>query len=248
MARRLRVRNTESGAVMPLVVEIDNGDGTFAEVGVATAAEAAAGANANKFVSPSVASYLTGLLAAFVGDSGSGGTRGLVPAPATGDAAAGKFLGAGGTWGVPAGAFAGVSLTHVKDCSSSITSAFGQTITFATEVLDENGAFSLASPDRFTIPADGTWRVHVRLFVTINAGTSVVFLARFEDAGGNNLFTPANESNYLRQSVETQNYVDMSFTAYLASGTVIVFGGALLSGGGGPSVGLDGFATLERLK
>lgn len=39
----------------------------------------------------------------FTGDSGSGGIRGLVPAPAAGDAAAGKFLAADGTWDVPAG-------------------------------------------------------------------------------------------------------------------------------------------------
>lgn len=35
---------------------------------------------------------------AFVGDSGSGGTAGLVPAPSSGDAAANKVLGAGGGW------------------------------------------------------------------------------------------------------------------------------------------------------
>ncbi len=33
-----------------------------------------------------------------IGDTGSGGTRGLVPAPASGDAAANKFLKADGTW------------------------------------------------------------------------------------------------------------------------------------------------------
>jgi hypothetical protein len=44
----------------------------------------------------------TALLSAVVGDSGSGGTKGLVPAPATGDAAAGKFLKADGTFAVPA--------------------------------------------------------------------------------------------------------------------------------------------------
>lgn len=38
-----------------------------------------------------------------VGDSGSGGEDGLVPAPAAGDAAAGKFLKADGTWEVPSG-------------------------------------------------------------------------------------------------------------------------------------------------
>lgn len=38
-----------------------------------------------------------------VGDAGAGGTKGAVPAPGVGDAAAGKFLGAGGTWSVPTG-------------------------------------------------------------------------------------------------------------------------------------------------
>ena len=36
-----------------------------------------------------------------IGDSGSGGTKGAVPPPGSGDAAAGKFLKADGTWGVP---------------------------------------------------------------------------------------------------------------------------------------------------
>ena len=50
------------------------------------------------------ATQATALLNNFVGDSGSGGTKGLVPAPASGDAAAGKFLKADGGWTVPAGA------------------------------------------------------------------------------------------------------------------------------------------------
>jgi hypothetical protein len=40
----------------------------------------------------------TAMLNAMVGDSGSGGTKGLAPAPAAGDAAANKFLKADGTW------------------------------------------------------------------------------------------------------------------------------------------------------
>jgi hypothetical protein len=44
------------------------------------------------------ATQATALLNTVVGDSGSGGTKGLVPAPGAGDAAAGKVLGAGGTW------------------------------------------------------------------------------------------------------------------------------------------------------
>jgi microcystin-dependent protein len=47
----------------------------------------------------------TAILAAVVGDSGSGGTKGLAPAPGSGDAAARKFLRADGTWAtsVPVG-------------------------------------------------------------------------------------------------------------------------------------------------
>ncbi len=40
---------------------------------------------------------------AMVGDTGSGGLAGNVPAPAAGTAAAGKFLKADGTWAVPPG-------------------------------------------------------------------------------------------------------------------------------------------------
>lgn len=49
------------------------------------------------------ATVATAILNILVGDSGSGGTKGLVPAPASGDAAALKFLKADGTWAVPTG-------------------------------------------------------------------------------------------------------------------------------------------------
>jgi hypothetical protein len=45
----------------------------------------------------------TAILNNVVGDSGAGGTKGLVPAPGAGDAAAGKFLKADGTFAVPSG-------------------------------------------------------------------------------------------------------------------------------------------------
>ncbi|TIV70588.1 MAG: DUF2793 domain-containing protein [Mesorhizobium sp.] len=48
-------------------------------------------------------SAFTALLSVLVGDSGSGGIKGLVPAPSPGDAAAGKFLKADGTWAAPSG-------------------------------------------------------------------------------------------------------------------------------------------------
>lgn len=55
----------------------------------------------------------TKALSAMVGDSGAGGTKGLVPAPASGDAATGKFLKADATWAVPAGT--GLTQEQVED-------------------------------------------------------------------------------------------------------------------------------------
>lgn len=59
----------------------------------------------NNTVSPTIPIALTqaqatALLNVFIGDSGSGGLQGLVPAPAAGDAAALKFLKADGTWSI----------------------------------------------------------------------------------------------------------------------------------------------------
>lgn len=56
-------------------------------------------------------SELTPYFNAFGGDFGSGGAKGLVPAPLAGDAAAGKVLYADGTWAVPPGASAGEANT-----------------------------------------------------------------------------------------------------------------------------------------
>lgn len=47
------------------------------------------------------ATQATAALNGMVGDSGSGGTKGMVPAPGAGDAAGGKFLKADGTWATP---------------------------------------------------------------------------------------------------------------------------------------------------
>jgi hypothetical protein len=50
---------------------------------------------------PTIARNVSAYLPKMVGDSGAGGVMGLVPAPAAGDAAAGKVLKADGTWYVP---------------------------------------------------------------------------------------------------------------------------------------------------
>lgn len=54
------------------------------------------------------ATQATAGLNVMVGDSGSGGTKGLAPAPGAGDAAANKFLRADGTYAVPGGVGGGI--------------------------------------------------------------------------------------------------------------------------------------------
>jgi hypothetical protein len=57
------------------------------------------------------ATQLTAELNAVVGDSGAGGTKGLVPAPGAGDTAANKFLKANGTWATTPGGGTGCNTT-----------------------------------------------------------------------------------------------------------------------------------------
>lgn len=89
----------------------------------------------------------TALLNAFVGDSGSGGTKGLVPAPAAGDAAALKYLMADGTWAVPAGAG---TVTSVAMSVPSILSVAGSPITtsgtFSVTLANQNANLGFYGP------------------------------------------------------------------------------------------------------
>jgi hypothetical protein len=98
-----------------------------------------------------------------VGDSGSGGIAGLVPAPAAGDAAAGKFLKADGTWTAPP--------------SSPITIGFGVT----------NGSVANATgPGRLTASRAGTIS---RCVVTVNASDGVTALTIRIKKNGIDIFT-----------------------------------------------------------
>lgn len=85
-----------------------------------------------------------------VGDSGSGGTRGLVPAPASGDAAAGKFLKADGTWAVPSGGGGGGSGLFNQTLSATPTRAgIGMSSTLGTghTITDGDTGVTISSPD-----------------------------------------------------------------------------------------------------
>jgi hypothetical protein len=99
----------------------------------------------------------TVILDAMVGDSGSGGTKGLVPAPGAGDTAAGKFLKADGTFAVPSGTGAETGAnsditsmdgltgalkapTQIQDANSNEVLKFGSTASAVNEVTITNKA------------------------------------------------------------------------------------------------------------
>jgi len=78
--------------------------GTLA-IGLATQAANLlfAGPTTGGAAAPTFRTLVPADLPTMVGDSGSGGAKGAVPAPGAGDTAAGKFLKADGTWAVPTG-------------------------------------------------------------------------------------------------------------------------------------------------
>lgn len=111
------------------------------------------------------ATQATALLNNFVGDSGSGGTKGLVPAPASGDAAAAKFLKADGTWATPAtgggsGTVSEVVLTGTMANASTNT----RVITTGTTTKNQGSGITYARSatlgDTFTINEAGVYSVN----------------------------------------------------------------------------------------
>lgn len=65
----------------------------------------------------------TAILDNLVGDSGAGGTKGLAPAPAAGDAASGKFLKADGLWVTPSGTGAPTDAEYLVGTANATLSA-----------------------------------------------------------------------------------------------------------------------------
>lgn len=86
-------------AAKKILVPLDMGSQQINNVADPSSAQDAAtknfSSNATNLASGTVA---VGRLPVLVGDSGSGGTAGIVPAPASGDGAAQKLLEANGNW------------------------------------------------------------------------------------------------------------------------------------------------------
>lgn len=105
----IQVTNLVTGGVVP---DDSVTNAKLANMAQATIKGRAAGAGTGDPTDLS-GTQATAILDNVVGDSGSGGTKGLVPAPGAGDAAAGKYLDAGGGFSVPPGT--GFSQEQIED-------------------------------------------------------------------------------------------------------------------------------------
>lgn len=103
---------------------------------------------------PSVGRNTTAYMPLLVGDSGSGGTSGAVPAPASGDAAAGKFLKADGTWQTPTGGGGGLTTDWSRDGSS----LSGWTLGAVNPTVKTNASNPRIHPSGILCPSDASSR------------------------------------------------------------------------------------------
>jgi hypothetical protein len=129
------------------------------------------------------AAQATAVMNAVVGDSGAGGTKGLVPAPAAGDAAAGKVLKADGTWGTEVKAWAAVTGTTVDQgrnvASVANTGAGTYNVVFTTAI--GNATYSVlvtpslngGSPVFVDVDTRATGSVDVNFFNAAGTPTNV---------------------------------------------------------------------------
>jgi hypothetical protein len=136
-----------AAAFGPIVAaDITNSTITFAKINdIATARFLGRTTAGSGVIEELTATQATAMLNNLVGDSGAGGTKGLVPAPAAGDAAALKYLKADGTWAVVVASMALDDLTDVIITSP----ATGATLIFnGTNWVD--GQLNLADSDAVT--------------------------------------------------------------------------------------------------
>lgn len=166
------------------------------------------------------ATQATAILDAVVGDSGAGGTKGLVPAPSAGDAAAGKFLKADGTFAVPPN----VAFVERR---ADIT---GLTISSTVDTIVTGG---------FATDGDGGHDILVRSVA--NPGLAAGF--QIQDAGGAYWKRAARRTIFAQQvgvvadgttndRTSIQDALDYIATTLSGAATLILPAGDIVSSGG----------------
>jgi len=121
------------------------------------AANSLKGNNTGSSAAPTdlTATQVTALLNAFTGDSGSGGVKGLVPAPAAGDS--GKYLRGNGTWStVTAGATGGGTDAIFNLNDKTVTTSYSIP---STKHAVSVGPLTINSGVTVTVPSGSRWVV-----------------------------------------------------------------------------------------
>lgn len=122
------------------------------------------------------ATQATSILNAFVGDSGSGGTKGLVPAPSSGDSS--KYLKGDGTWDtISSAGYGGTSTSSVSfgSGSKSWTTQTGLAYTVGARVRAIETGFSQWMEGTVTTYSGGTLTINVDLLSGIGTHTAWAF-------------------------------------------------------------------------
>lgn len=150
------------------------------------------------------ATQATAILNAFVGDSGSGGTKGLVIAPATGDAT--KFLKGDGTWASPSGSGSYVEIFNVTVTSAMVANGYlhfkaPAALTFQTvamQIFEKNGvATGSLTIDIKKGTNPGTMTTIFTTKPTLNFATA----ADYDSDAGTQSVTTCSSGDYLRLDI-----------------------------------------------
>lgn len=112
------------------------------------------------------ATEVTALLDEFTGDSGSGGVKGLVKVPVTGDAAAFRFLSADGTWARPVSSDAAAAGSTVEGVTFSDKKAQN-----SNGGSTSTGSFIKRTLNTLDNPDSVTWASLASDQITLDAGT-----------------------------------------------------------------------------
>lgn len=166
---------------------------------------------------------VTADLDAVVGDSGSGGTKGLVPAPGAGDAAANKYLKANGAWATVSAGGGSIVWISTNTASSSATLDFTS--------LDTTTYVAFMLSFRNIIPATNS----VKGFIRVGTGGTPTYQATsyintrggattgigFYDLGGTENTLSNTSANGISGSVTAYNLGSSSAVKMMA-GTVVM--------------------------
>ena len=184
-------------------------------------------------------SWATNHTTAFTGDSGSGGAIGLVPAPSSGDAAAGKYLKADGTWATVSGgggggiSFDGSTANGMLTYKDSDEATVESNITFDGSTLAVGGSLTLNK-------AQGSGDVTIEFK---QAGTTT-YVMGIDDSSTNNVFKIHSSTSLVDNSDFT---IDTSGNVTVGGDLILDDGGSIKEAGGTAAITIDSAGEVSKI-